>query len=139
MAQPVDRHVFRFGEEVPTFQQYSATWSVVPHDQDIPGATKPSTYVSFVFRYRSPGISNRNLSHPWYRPNRFADFLEAQGISVDKPSAPKKAFARRVTSLPPHFLEDPEPSPVPHKKLKLMPLLSHDHSVCVPRRNLYLC
>jgi len=106
-----------FGEEVPTFEQYSSTWSVVPHDQDIPGATKPSTYVSFVFRYRSP------------------DFLEAQGISVEKPPALKKAFARRVTSLPPHLLEDPEPSPVPHKKPRLMPLLSHDHpNYLGPRR-----
>ena len=59
VAQSADRHVFRFGEEVQTFEQYSSTWSVVPYDQDVPGATKPSTYVSFIFRYRSPGISIR--------------------------------------------------------------------------------
>ena len=36
-------HVFRFEEEVQTFKQYSSTWSVVSYDQDVPGATKPST------------------------------------------------------------------------------------------------
>ena len=61
----IDWHVFRFGEEVQAFEQYSSTWSVLPYDEDVPGATKPSTYVSFVFRYRSPGISSRNLS--WFR------------------------------------------------------------------------
>ena len=61
----IDWHVFRFGEEVQAFEQYSSTWSVLPYDQEVPGATKPSTYVSFVFRYRSPGISSRNLS--WFR------------------------------------------------------------------------
>jgi len=97
-----------FGEEVQTFEQYSSTWSVVPYDQDVPGATKPSTYVSFVFRYRSP------------------DFLEAQGISVEKEATLKKVqVSTRTASLPPHLLTDPESSRSPHKKPRLMPLLTH--------------
>jgi len=109
-----------FGEEVQTFEQYGSTWSVVPYDQDVPGATKPSTYVSFVFRYRSP------------------DFLEAQGISVEKPPAPKKILPRRIASLPPHLLDDPEPNPSPHKKPKLMPLALLAHpSYLGPRRPSY--
>jgi len=103
-----------FGEEVQTFEQYSSTWSVLPYDQDVPGATKPSTYVSFVFRYRSP------------------DFLEAQGISVEKAATPKKVQVptRRIASLPPHFLTDPESSPSPHKKPRLVPT----HARLGPRR-----
>jgi hypothetical protein len=98
-----------FGEEVQTFEQYSSTWSVVPYDQDVPGATKPSTYVSFVFRYRSP------------------DFLEAQGISVEKMPTPKRVQGptRRIASLPPHFLTDPESSPTPHKKPRLSSTHAH--------------
>jgi len=101
-----------FGEEVQTFEQYSSTWSVVPYDQDVPGATKPSTYVSFVFRYRSP------------------DFLEAQGISIEK-LTPKKISmisTRRMASLPTHLLDDLEDSPRPYKKPRLMPLLVHPSS-----------
>ena len=79
----IDWHVFRFKEEVQIFEQYSSTWSVVPYDQDVPGATKPSTYVSFVLRYRSPGIPSRNLSS-W-----FLDW------SFCSPS-------RRIASIPPH-------------------------------------
>jgi hypothetical protein len=105
---------------VQAFEQYSSTWSVLPYDQDVPGATKPSTYVSFVFRYRSPGISSRIYrSDSWI--NHFADFLEAQGISVEKTATPKKVQVptRRIASLPPHFLTDPESSPSPHKKPRL--------------------
>jgi len=96
-----------FGEEVQAFEQYSSTWSVLPYDQDVPGATKPSTYVSFVFRYRSP------------------DFLEAQGISVEKTTTPMKVPTRRIASLPPHFLSDPQSSPSPHKKPRLMSSQAH--------------
>lgn len=104
-----------FGEEVQAFEQYSSTWSVVPYDQDIPGATKPSTYVSFVFRYRSP------------------DFLEAQGISVEKRPTPLKHSTRRTASLPPHVLNDLETSPNPRKKPRLTPILAHPSS-SGPRR-----
>ena len=55
--------------------------------------------------------------------NHFADFLEAQGISVEKTATSKKVQVptRRVASLPAHFLTDPESSPSPHKKPRLMP------------------
>lgn len=43
----------RFGDERRAYEQYATTWSVKPHD--VPGAKTPSTYVSFVFRYRSRG------------------------------------------------------------------------------------
>lgn len=54
--------------------------------------------------------------------NHFADFLDAQGISVEKTTTPKKVQVptRRVASLPPHFLTDPESSPSPLKKPRLM-------------------
>jgi hypothetical protein len=65
-----------------------------------------------------------------FRNNRYADFLEAQGISVQE-TAPKKVQVptRRIASLPPHLLTDPESSPGPHKKPRLMPVLSHP--VCI--------
>ena len=55
--------------------------------------------------------------------NHFADFLEAQGISIEKTATPKKVQVptRRVASLPAHFLTDPESSPSPYKKPRLMP------------------
>jgi hypothetical protein len=52
----------------------------------------------------------------------FADFLEAQGISVEQTATPMKVQVptRRIASLPPHFLTDPQSSPSPHKKPRLM-------------------
>jgi hypothetical protein len=44
-----------FGQEVKAYEQYDTTWQVTAYDEETPGA-KPSTYVSFVFRYRSPGV-----------------------------------------------------------------------------------
>ena len=63
--------------------------------------------------------------------NHFADFLEAQGISVEKTATPMKVQAptRRIASLPPHFLTEFESSPSPHKKPRLMS--AHGHSVRV--------
>ena len=52
--------------------------------------------------------------------------MEAQGISVEKEATPKKVqVSTRTASLPPHLLTEPESSPSPHKKPRLMPLLSH--------------
>jgi hypothetical protein len=67
------------------------------------------------------------ICRPDSRNNRFTDFLEAQGISVEKEATPKKvqAPARRIASLPPHLLTDPESSLSPYKKPRLMPLFSH--------------
>ncbi|PPQ64683.1 hypothetical protein CVT26_002773 [Gymnopilus dilepis] len=97
-----------FGEEVKAFSQHPTTWEVRPHDDDetVPGAIKPSTYVSFVFRYRSP------------------EFLEAQGIAVEedkpKPRPPKRQAVRRITSLPPHVHQESlSPVEPPAKKPRL--------------------
>ena len=43
-----------FGQEVKAYEQHDTTWEVTAYDEETPG-TKPSTYVSFIFRYRSPG------------------------------------------------------------------------------------
>jgi hypothetical protein len=53
--------------------------------------------------------------------------LEAQGISVEKATTPKKVQVptRRIASLPPHFLTDPESSPSPLKKPRLNTTQSH--------------
>jgi len=51
-----------FGNESEDYEQSPTTWSVKPHNPAAPGAETPSTYVSFVFRYRS------------------REFLESQGI-----------------------------------------------------------
>ncbi|KAF8892457.1 hypothetical protein BD779DRAFT_1468188 [Infundibulicybe gibba] len=83
-----------FGEERITYEQYSKTWSVRPHsDDEASDSAKPTTYISFVFRYRT------------------REFLESQGIVME----PRKAIdphqripVRRVASLP-----LPMPSPVP--------------------------
>jgi hypothetical protein len=63
--------------------------------------------------------------------NHYADFLEAQGISVEKTPTPKRfqVPTRRIASLPPHFLTDPESNPGPHKKPRLTS--THDHPVRV--------
>ncbi|KAH0583727.1 hypothetical protein H2248_009334 [Termitomyces sp. 'cryptogamus'] len=81
-------HCIGFGQEARTNEQYPSTWSVVAYEEKERKNTKPSTYVSFVFRYRS------------------REFLEAQGIITDLESetiyssTPKQAAGRRVVSLP---------------------------------------
>ncbi|KAF8163459.1 hypothetical protein B0H34DRAFT_695547 [Crassisporium funariophilum] len=99
-----------FGQEYRVQDRSPSTWAVIPYDQDVPGATKPRTFVSFVFRYRS------------------REFLESQGIAppVDekRPPPPPKALppAKRMASLPPHALSQPELSlEPPLKKPRLMP------------------
>lgn len=64
---------------------------------------------------------------PGSENNYFADFLEAQGISVEKATTPTKVQVptRRIASLPPHFLSDPQSSPSPRKKPRLMSSQSH--------------
>ncbi|KAF5380992.1 hypothetical protein D9615_004073 [Tricholomella constricta] len=94
-----------FGEEKGTDEQHPSTWSVIAHDKTVPGSKQPSTYVSFVFRYRS------------------REFLEAQGIATElepvcAPAVTKRAPVRRVVSLPSSMpsLDIREP---PRKKTKL--------------------
>ncbi|KAF5357898.1 hypothetical protein D9756_001414 [Leucocoprinus leucothites] len=72
-----------FGVEQPTFEQYPSTWKVESYDN--PGQSQPSTYVSFVFRYRT------------------YDFLRVQGIIEDLTprNAPlQSSHQRRVASMP---------------------------------------
>lgn len=71
------------------------------------------------------------ICRPGSKNNHLSDFLEAQGISVEKTTTPTKVPTRRIASLPPHFLSDPQSSPSPHKKPRLMS--SQAHSV----RNLH--
>lgn len=53
----------RFGDEIQVDAQHGATWEVSSFESDKPGI-KPRTYVSFVFRYRSPGnFSLRSVVH----------------------------------------------------------------------------
>ncbi|EAU88761.2 hypothetical protein CC1G_01134 [Coprinopsis cinerea okayama7 len=115
-----------FGQERSTTLQYHSTWSVVPYDD--PESEKPSTYVSFVFRYRS------------------AEFLESQGIAPDvkQRMAPKLGEKRRVSSLPPATLAAvlATPSPSPPKKPRLEynrprltePISIHDQGAFATRR-----
>ncbi|KAF8228487.1 hypothetical protein L208DRAFT_243632 [Tricholoma matsutake] len=98
-----------FGDERRAYEQYATTWSVKPHD--VPGAKTPSTYVSFVFRYRS------------------REFLESQGIIPESKvriptSIPKIPSGRRVISLPFANMPSMEVSGLspPRKKPKLSSL-----------------
>ncbi|KIK98724.1 hypothetical protein PAXRUDRAFT_87355, partial [Paxillus rubicundulus Ve08.2h10] len=43
-------HRIGYGEERPTYEQYPTTWQVKPYDN-----SSKRSYVTFVFRYRSPG------------------------------------------------------------------------------------
>ncbi|KAJ6623498.1 hypothetical protein B0H10DRAFT_1786327 [Mycena sp. CBHHK59/15] len=77
----------RFGDDSEAYDQFAYTWSVKPYEKDAPtGAKTPSTYVSFVFRYRSP------------------EFLQLQGImtesDVRSPPPRTRASMRRVSSAP---------------------------------------
>lgn len=59
--------IYSFGAEQSTFLQYSSTWKVTPHDKTSSSSTKAPTFVSFVFRYRSPGtfsIPRSNICVP---------------------------------------------------------------------------
>jgi len=97
-------HCIAFGDEKEAFQQYSTTWSVRPYKTDKPSSDKPSTYVTFVFRYRSP------------------EFLKVQGIisEIHNPSMPKRTQMRRVASAPPAsngpMTPSPSPSPSPRRQ-----------------------
>ncbi|KAF8077820.1 hypothetical protein FPV67DRAFT_1463135 [Lyophyllum atratum] len=111
-----------FGEEKEAQERFPSTWSVVPHDKTVPGANRPSTYVSFVFRYRS------------------REFLEAQGIATEAEPVhappPRRAPIRRVVSLPPSMPSLDIRVP-PRKKAKLAmipPLvrLSSLYVTCLP-------
>lgn len=77
------------GEETES-PQYGSTWHVVPHGEDSRSRKVPSTYVSFVFRYRT------------------AEFLEAQGIFTER--KPITVPSRRVASLPPSMIKAESPS-----------------------------
>ncbi|KAF8969847.1 hypothetical protein BDZ97DRAFT_165350 [Flammula alnicola] len=94
-----------FGEEERVYAQHDTTWSVVPYEDNAPSGAKPSTYVSFVFRYRS------------------LEFLEAQGIVTEqkKPTQLVRAPIRQVT-LPSHLQSEASSPPATHpaKKQKLM-------------------
>ncbi|KIM48895.1 hypothetical protein M413DRAFT_89409 [Hebeloma cylindrosporum] len=94
-----------FGQEVKAYEQYDTTWQVTAYEDETPGA-KPSTYVSFVFRYRSP------------------EFLEIQGIAMEekKSTQTPKRSSRRIASLPPHLrCESEELEKPPIKRPRMVP------------------
>ncbi|TFK42431.1 hypothetical protein BDQ12DRAFT_696056 [Crucibulum laeve] len=107
-----------FGEEKPFYRQYSSTWAVEAYDKHESGSKQPATYVSFVFRYRTP------------------EFLESQGITpsvkADIMKNPKRPeMGRRVVSVPAPPLPSlmtPSPSPSPPKKPRLEPSFSRNVS-----------
>jgi len=95
----------RFGDEKQTYEQYSTTWSIKPYDPSAPGTKAASTYVSFVFRYRSRGKHVRKFVPCGFRPSHFSEFLESQGIIPESErrspiSILKRPPGRRVVSLP---------------------------------------
>ncbi|KAF7294793.1 hypothetical protein MIND_01017000 [Mycena indigotica] len=96
-----------FGVDQPTNPQYPHTWSVLPYEKDSTSNTKtPSTYVSFVFRYRS------------------AEWLQSQSIMPkgDTIPPPLPADTRRAsvqsTPMTPRESPDPPESTPPYKKLR---------------------
>ncbi|KAJ3510282.1 hypothetical protein NLJ89_g4769 [Agrocybe chaxingu] len=105
-----------FGEEeTQPFEQSAVTWAVSSYEDDTPGA-KPSTYVSFAFRYRSP------------------DFLEAQGIIPEgelttialtkkEPATPKIPLVMpAVLPMPPPLaLPLPAPKMPPPRRMASLP------------------
>ncbi|TFK30088.1 hypothetical protein FA15DRAFT_630990 [Coprinopsis marcescibilis] len=120
--KPVGDLCIGFGQEMSTALQYHATWSVAPYDNDKSGATKPSTYVSFVFRYRS------------------SEFLESQGIAsnIKRTIAPKVGDKRRISSVPQlqslaNTLATPSPSP-PKRPRLTEPTLLTDQGALATRR-----
>ncbi|KAG6814532.1 hypothetical protein H0H92_000058 [Tricholoma furcatifolium] len=99
-------HCIGFGQEARTNEQSQTTWSVVPYEQEEQKSARPSTYVSFAFRYRSRGT----LSLLKFIEILFSyppDFLETQGIAPESmaglalPPTPARTPMRRVVSLPP--------------------------------------
>ncbi|KAF9526999.1 hypothetical protein CPB83DRAFT_908010 [Crepidotus variabilis] len=68
-----------FGDEMEVEAQHGATWEVASYESEKPG-TKPRTFVSFAFRYRSP------------------DFLDAQGIAPMEQTQPWLAHTRRLAT-----------------------------------------
>ncbi|KAJ7581153.1 hypothetical protein C8J56DRAFT_959243 [Mycena floridula] len=78
-----------FGEERKAFEQYGYTWSVKSHEDS---SMKPKTYVTFIFRYRSP------------------EFLQAQGIMTEEDTSTVTKTGRRIVSAP--SVPTPEPAPL---------------------------
>lgn len=78
-----------------TDSQHGATWDVSSYESDKPGV-KPSTFVSFAFRYRSPG-SFFSLCQLGPYSYSWKEFLEAQGIASMEQTQPWVAHTRRFT------------------------------------------
>lgn len=88
-----------FGDAAPTTRRYEETWRVKPHVTDHPDLTVPTTFVTFIFRYRSP------------------EFLKMQGIMNDVKVPPSYTAIKRGLSEPPANEEEveeeePESSPL---------------------------
>ncbi|KAG7447956.1 uncharacterized protein BT62DRAFT_918456 [Guyanagaster necrorhizus] len=78
VSQPGDIRV-GFGDEVSSFEQHGFTWGVRPFQPESTSRT-PSTYVTFVFRYRS------------------RVFLRAQGILPEKEPSPVSTPSPQASS-----------------------------------------
>ncbi|KAK0210870.1 hypothetical protein DFS33DRAFT_1406488 [Desarmillaria ectypa] len=107
-------HRVGFGDEVPSFEQLGYTWMVRPFQ---PGSTAktPSTYVTFVFRYRSREFLRTQGIMPESEPSPIST-PSPQASSSSHAGAPNRRIASApVTSLgfatsPPPFIT-PAPSP----------------------------
>ncbi|PBK96981.1 hypothetical protein ARMGADRAFT_1163329 [Armillaria gallica] len=110
MLRPGDHRV-GFGDEVPSFEQVGYTWMVRPFE---PGSTAktPSTFVTFVFRYRSreflrtQGIIPENESSPVSTPNPQASSSAHPNRRIASAPVTSQGYA----ASPPPFIT-PAPSP----------------------------
>ncbi|KAF7323116.1 hypothetical protein HMN09_00091800 [Mycena chlorophos] len=104
-----------FGEERPTYEQFPHTWVVRPLAEDDPTGkvSKPSTYVSFVFRYRT---------RDWLQSQSIMPEFEPAVASYASPSTGSSHSASTPASEPPPSVlmtprESPDPTP-PKKKVR---------------------
>ena len=120
-----------FGEERTAFEQYAYTWQVKGRDETGRVLDKPSTYVTFVFRYRSQGDPQSNSLNR-FNP-RHAEFLQMQGIMPDDDlshTTPIRASGRRIVSAPSEKIPDPASPSTP---MLPTPIISPEKAPKKPR------
>ncbi|KAK0459842.1 uncharacterized protein EV420DRAFT_1763499 [Desarmillaria tabescens] len=107
-------HRVGFGDEVPSFEQLGFTWMVRPFQSGSTAKT-PSTYVSFIFRYRSreflrtQGIMPENEPSPVSTPRPLASSSSHAG-APNRRIASAPVISQGFATSPPPFIT-PAPSP----------------------------